>query len=42
MLNYDISCFGNSVNADQLASKKPADQDQHYFHSVCNYMLVIY
>ena len=31
MLNLDISCFENSVDQDQLASKKPADQDLHCF-----------
>ena len=29
MLNPDIFCFDNSVDPDQLASEKPADQDQH-------------
>ena len=31
MLNPDICCFENSVDPDQLASQKPADQDQHCF-----------
>ena len=31
MLSPDISCFENSVDPDQLASEKPADQDQHCF-----------
>ena len=26
-----ISCFENNVAPDQLASEKPADQDQHFF-----------
>ena len=30
MLNLDMS-FENCVNPDQLASEKPADQDQHCF-----------
>ena len=30
-LNLNISCFKNSVDLDQLASKKPADQDLHCF-----------
>ena len=29
MLNTDLSCFENSVDLDQLASEKPADQDPH-------------
>ena len=29
MLNLDISHFENSVDPDQLASEKPADQDPH-------------
>ena len=29
--HHAISCFENSVDPDQLASKKPADQDLHYF-----------
>ena len=33
MLIPDISCFENSVDHDQLASKKPADQDHTVFHS---------
>ena len=40
MLNWDISCFENSVDSDQLASRKPADQDPHCFHSACKYMLI--
>ena len=31
----DISYFENSVDPDQLASEKPADQDRHCFHSAC-------
>ena len=31
MLDQDISCFENSVDPDQLASQKPADQDLLYF-----------
>ena len=27
----NISCFENSVDPDQLASQKPADQDPHCF-----------
>ena len=30
MLNSDKSCFENSVDSDQLASEKPADQDPNY------------
>ena len=30
----DIPCLGNSVDSDQLASMKPADQDLQCFHSV--------
>ena len=40
MLNPDIFCFENSVDPDQLASEKPADQDPHSFHSACKYMLI--
>ena len=29
----DISWFENRVDLDQLASKKAADQDPHFFHS---------
>ena len=29
MLNSDIFCFENSVDPDQLASKKPAEQDSY-------------
>ena len=36
MQNLDISCFENSVDSDQLASKKPADQDPHcFYYSAC-------
>ena len=38
MLNLDISCFENCVDPDQLASEKPADRDQHCFHSACRHM----
>ena len=31
MLNPDIFCFKNSVDPDQLLSKKPADQDPVVF-----------
>ena len=31
MLNSDISCFENSVDPDQLASEKQADEDLHCF-----------
>ena len=31
MINLDIPCFENSVDPDQLASQKPADQDSHCF-----------
>ena len=31
MVNSDISCFENSVDPDQLASRKPADQDLYCF-----------
>ena len=31
MLNLNISCFENSVDPDQLAFEKPADQDSHCF-----------
>ena len=31
MLNLNISCFENSVEQDQLASKKPPDPDPHCF-----------
>ena len=31
MVNLDISCFQNSVDLDQLASEKPADQGPHCF-----------
>ena len=41
MSNPDIPGFENSVDPDQLASKKPADQDPHCFHSACKYMLQI-
>ena len=33
----DISCFENNVDPDQLASRKPADQDPHCFQH-CLYM----
>ena len=29
LLNLDIPCLGNSVDPDQLASKKPTDLDLH-------------
>ena len=32
-----ITCFENNVGPDQLASKKPADQDLHCFHFDCKY-----
>ena len=31
----------NSVDADQLASVKAADQDPHSFHSTCKNMQII-
>ena len=31
MLNRDMFCLENSVDPDQLASEKPADQDLHCF-----------
>ena len=31
MLNQDVTFFQNSVDPDQLASEKPADQDLHCF-----------
>ena len=31
MKNLNISCFENTVDPDQLASKKPANQDPHCF-----------
>ena len=31
MLSSDISCFENSVDSNQLASEKPADQDLQCF-----------
>ena len=31
MLKADISRFENSIDPDQLASQKPADQDPHCF-----------
>ena len=33
-LHPDLSHFENSVDPDQLASQKPADQDPHCF-SIC-------
>ena len=36
MLNPDTSCFENSVEQDQLASEKPADQGLHYFSLIVN------
>ena len=39
--NLGISCYENSVDPDQLASEKPADQDLHFFHSACKFVLVI-
>ena len=42
ILNSDIYIlFRNSVDPDQLASENPADQNQHFFHSACKYMLVL-
>ena len=32
-LSFDISCFENSVDQDQLASQKPADLDLQCFLS---------
>ena len=31
ILNPDLSHYENSVDSDQLASEKPADQDPHCF-----------
>ena len=39
LLNLDISCSENSVDPDQLASRKPADQDLHCF-LICKSMLI--
>ena len=36
MLNIDIPCFKNSVDQDQLASQKSADQDLEFFFSLIN------
>ena len=33
-LNVDIACFENSLDPDQLASQKPADQNQHFFSNL--------
>ena len=38
MLNLIIGSFENSVGSDQLASQKPADQNQHCVHSPCKCM----
>ena len=40
MLNLNIPCFENIVDTDQLASKKPADQDLHCFHPILEYMQI--
>ena len=40
MLNPDISCFRNSVDPEQLAFEKPADQGPHCFHIACKYVLI--
>ena len=40
MLSMDISYFENSVDPDQLASRKPADQELRCFLSVCKCMHV--
>ena len=40
MLIQDLSPYEISVDPDQLASEKPADQDSHCFHPVCKYILV--
>ena len=40
LLKSDISCFGNSVEPDQLASEKPADQDPYCLNSTCKYMQI--
>ena len=37
MLGWNISCFENSVDPDQLASKQQADQDLVFFYSACKY-----
>ena len=39
MLNQNISSCENSVDSDQLASEKPADQNLHYF-PLNTYMLM--
>ena len=28
------------MDLDQLASEEPSDQDQHFFHSACKYILI--
>ena len=42
MLKQNIFCFENSVDLDQLASMKPADQDLHCFplcfENTCKYL----
>ena len=42
MLNADLSCFKNSVDPDQLASQKPADQDPHFFPQMLKTILIWY
>ena len=39
-LSFDISCFENCVDQDQLASQKPADLDLQCFLPTCKYMLM--
>ena len=39
MLNPDIFCFKNRVDADQLASEKPADQHHTVFQYAHKYIL---
>ena len=38
ILKLDRSHFENSVDPDQLASQKPADQDPHCFQLASKYM----
>ena len=40
MLNPDIVCYGNSVDPDQLASKKLADQNPQFSLGLLIYGLV--
>ena len=38
-MKLGINANENSADPDQLASKKPADQDPHFFPTTCEFII---